>query len=68
MDYIYQTIIQQRSSRALDKRIEQLRQEGFFPLPDQNYSQKYTWFRRMTNNTLGRRLLLHTLPLLSKER
>jgi len=68
MDYIYQTIVQQHSAQALDERIEQLRQEGFFPLPDQNYSSKYRWFRKLTNSTFGRQVLLHTLPLMKKER
>lgn len=68
MDYIYQAIIQKRSLRALNESIEVLRQEGLFPLPDRDYSKKYTWFRRMTNSAIGRTILLNTLPLLKKER
>jgi len=68
MDYIYQVIIQNRSSQALNEVLEGLKNEGLFPLPDRNYSQKYTWFRRMTNSKFGRTVLLSTLPLLSKER
>ena len=68
MDYIYQVIIQQHSRQALDDCLAELRKEGLFPLPDRDYSQKYKWFRKMTNSTLGRSVLLNTLPLLKKER
>lgn len=66
MDYIYQVIIQKRSASALEETIEQLRSKGFFPLPDKDYTQKYVWFRRMTNTRLGRAILLNTLPLMKK--
>jgi len=68
MDYLYQIIIQTRSAQQLDTRIAMLRNEGLFPLPDEDYSQKYVWFRRMTSTALGRTVLLHSLPLLRKER
>ena len=68
MDYIYQVIVQKHSVTELENRIEQLRDMRLFPLPNCDYSQKYKWFRAMTNSALGRRVLLHTLPLLKKER
>ena len=68
MDYIYNTIVQSRSRRVLDERLEELRSHGLFPLPDRDYSRKYQWFRRMTNTGLGRTILLNTLPLLKRER
>lgn len=68
MDYIYQIIIQQRSKQALNDCISDLSSKGLFPLPDRNYSQKYKWFRKMTNTSLGRTILLNTLPLMKKER
>lgn len=68
MDYIYQVIIQQRSQKALNACINELNSKGLFPLPDRDYSQKYIWFRKMTNSGLGRTILLNTLPLLKKER
>lgn len=68
MDYIYNTIILTRSGKELDRCLEELRQEGLFPLPDQNYTKKYVWFRKMTNTSLGLTFLLYTLPLLKKER
>jgi len=48
--------------------LEELRQQGLFPLPDRDYTQKYKWFRRMTNSALGRTILLNALPLMKKER
>ena len=68
MDYIYQVIVQQRSQKALNACINELNSKGLFPLPDRDYSQKYIWFRKMTNSRLGRTILLNTLPLLKKER
>lgn len=68
MDYIYQVIIQQRSQKALNACIDELSSKGLFPLPDRDYSQKYKWFRKMTNSRIGRSILLTTLPLMKKER
>ena len=68
MDYIYNTIVLTHSRQILNERLEALRQEGLFPLPDRDYSKKYQWFRRMTNTQLGRTILLNTLPILKKER
>ena len=68
MDYIYQVIVQQRSQQALNACIDDLSSKGLFPLPDRDYSQKYKWFRKMSNTRLGRTILLNTLPLLKKER
>jgi glycosyltransferase involved in cell wall biosynthesis len=68
MDYIYQVIMQQRSQKALNACIDELTGKGLFPLPDRDYSQKYKWFRKMSNTRLGRTILLNTLPLLKKER
>jgi hypothetical protein len=68
MDYLYNTIVLTRSRQELDTRIDELYAEGLFPLPDRDYSQKYKWFRRMTNSSFGRTVLLNTLPFLSKER
>jgi hypothetical protein len=68
MDYIYQVIVQQRSQKALNACLDELSSKGLFPLPDRDYSQKYKWFRKMTNTSLGRTILLNTLPLLKKER
>ena len=68
MDYLYKVMTQTRSKQELEKRVEQLRQEGLFPLPDRDYTTKYQWFRRLSGTALGRTLLLKSLPLMKKER
>ena len=68
MDHIYNTILEKRSAKELDKTLEELRACALFPLPDKDYSTKYVWFRRMTNSRLGRKLLLRVLPLTKQER
>lgn len=68
MDYIYNTIMLTRDRKQLDQRLQQLRSEGLFPLPNRNYTVKYTWFRRLTNSQLGLSILMRTLPMTHKER
>jgi hypothetical protein len=68
MDYIHNVIRQTRSLTITQQRIETLRAEGLFPLPDRNYTKKYQWFRRMTNSRLGLGVLVRLLPLMKKER
>lgn len=68
MDYIYNIIMLTRKQDVLERQIQELYAHGLFPLPDEHYSTKYTWFRRLTNSRMGRIILIHTLPLLKKER
>lgn len=68
MDYLYNIIVQTRSTSAVQQQIETLRAEGLFPLPDRDYTKKYQWFRRMSNNRLGLSVLVNILPLMKKER
>lgn len=68
MDYIYQIIIETKSRTELDTRLVALKQKQLFPLPERDYTNKYKWFRRMTNSEIGLTVLLHTLPLMSRER
>ncbi len=68
MDYIYEVIIEHHSSKALNDHLRQLEAEGLFPLPDRDYTKKYKWFRKMSNTSLGRNILLNTLPLWKRER
>jgi glycosyltransferase involved in cell wall biosynthesis len=68
MDYLYLTIIQTRSTSAVQQQIATLRAEGLFPLPDRDYTKKYQWFRRMSNSKLGLSVLVNLLPLMKKER
>lgn len=66
MDYIYNTMVQTRSNHQLERRIERLKENGLFPLPDRNYTKKYKWFRKMANSSMGRRMMLNTLPIMKK--
>ena len=68
MDYLYNVICQTRSRTYLEHRVEELRRKGLSPLPDRDFTRKYTWFRRLSNSRQGRSLLLRILPLLPKER
>ena len=68
MDYIYNVIIKTHSRHYLDRKLNILRREGLFPLPDKKYTTKYKWFRRLTNSEWGLNILLRMLPLLKKER
>lgn len=67
MDYIYNVIIKTHSLSTTKQRIESLRDEGLFPLPDGNYTKKYQWFRRLSNSSLGLAMLVRMLPLLKKD-
>ena len=68
MDYLYNIIQQTKSRRYLDSKIAELSKIGLFPLPDKDYTTKYTWFRRLTNSPKGISLLMHIIPLTKKER
>ena len=68
MDYIYQVIVLTQSRHFLNRKLDELRRDGLFPLPDRDYTAKYTWFRRMTNSKIGLLMLLRTLPLMKRER
>jgi len=68
MDYIYKIIIETRNRHFLDRKLSELSRNGLFPLPDKNYTTKYTWFSRLTNSSMGLSLLMNTLPLMKRER
>ena len=68
MDYIYSIIRQTQSRHYLNRKLDSLRQEGLFPLPDHRYTRKYTWFRRLSNSSQGLSLLMRIIPLMKKER
>ena len=68
MDYLFQIIIQTHSRHYLERKISHLRSEGLFPLPNQNYTNKYSWFRRLSATSVGRSALMRIIPLISKER
>jgi glycosyltransferase involved in cell wall biosynthesis len=68
MDYIYQVIRQTCSRKQLESEIKELTRLSLFPLPNQAYTTKYTWFRRMSATSVGRALLMGIIPLTRKER
>ncbi len=68
MDYIYNTIMLTQSYDKVNSRVNELHDMGLYPLPNQNYSAKYIWFRRLANTKIGLRMLLHTLPHLKREK
>ena len=68
MDYIYIIITQTRDRHFLDRKLDELSKLGFFPLPDRDYTPKYKWFRRLTNNSAGLSILMNVLPYMNKER
>jgi hypothetical protein len=68
MDYIYHIIVETRSADTLEQRVQRLHERGLFPLPEQNYTKKYKWFRRITNSRWGRTLLRYSLPYMKREK
>ena len=68
MDYLYNIILQTKSRHYLERKIEELRKAGIFPLPDKDYTTKYKWFRCLTNSPKGISLLMHIIPLTKKKR
>ena len=68
MDYIYNIIVLTRDKHYLDKQLDELRGYGLFPLPDQNYTAKYKWFRWMSSSNVGLVILMRTLPIINRER
>ena len=61
MDYIYNTVVLTRSARQIEKRISRLEAKGLFPLPDANYTTKYTIFRHLSKNRILRKIFEITL-------
>ena len=68
MDYIYNIITLTRDRQQLDSRLAELQQEGLFPLPDRDYTQKYVWFRRLTQTSWGRSVMMRVLPMMKREK
>ena len=64
MDYLYNIIRRTGSRHYLERKMEMLRDNGLFPLPDHDYTTKYIWFRRMTNSHSGISLLMRLIPMM----
>lgn len=54
MDYLYNNIRLNHSLISLNKCIKQLRSHGLYPLPNKDYTKKYTMFRKAISTYLGR--------------
>lgn len=67
MDYIYNIIVHTRSENQLNRRIIRLKKRNLFPLPERNYTKKYKWFRKMANTSIGRKMLMKTLPYIQRD-
>ena len=68
MDYIYQVVRMTQSRKLLESEIQELTQLSLFPLPNQAYTTKYTWFRRLSSTSVGRALLMGIIPLTRQKR
>ena len=68
MDYIYKIIVETKNRHYLNRKLNELKAVGLFPLPDRDYTTKYKWFRRLSNTHLGMEMLLRILPTINKER
>ncbi|MDY6205852.1 MAG: glycosyltransferase [Prevotella sp.] len=64
MDYIYNTIRLTKSPKAVDHCVRQLGEKGLFPLPSEDYTRKYRWFRLATKTRTGRNLLCLTSKII----
>ena len=58
MDYLYNNIRLHHSLISLNQAINNLREHGLYPLPDNKNPKKFTMFRRAINTYLGRISLL----------
>jgi len=58
MDLLYSTIKNTHSEKQLNATITKLRNRGLFPLPNKEYTRKYSLFRKMMNSKIGRKMLL----------
>ena len=58
MDYLVNNIRLKHSLIALNHAIKKLKKYGLYPLPDKEYTKKYTMFRKMVSTYVGRMALL----------
>ena len=64
MDYLYNIIKLTGDAQYLEQCVEELTARGLFPLPDHQYTQKYTLFRKACATPKRRKLLCKTLSTL----
>lgn len=58
MDYLVNNIRLNHSLISLNRAIKELKKYGLYPLPDKEYTKKYTMFRKMVSTYVGRMALL----------
>lgn len=58
MDYLVNNIRLNHSLISLNRAIKELKKHGLYPLPDKEYTKKYTMFRKMISTYVGRMALL----------
>lgn len=61
MDYLYDCITLTKNEQFVEDNVKILTEKGFFPLPNKNYTLKYSIFRKTTNYSIGRKLLFKVL-------
>ncbi len=61
MDHLYNVIILTHDETHLDHVLQRLSSHGLFPLPDKDYTKKYKYFRKLSNTSWGRKILLTLL-------
>lgn len=66
MGYLYEVMVSTRSVSQLEHRVARLKKLGLFPLPDKKYTWKYSWFRRLSSNRMGRSLLVKSAAILRR--
>lgn len=67
MDYIYKVARDPNGVRNLEYELRDLKRNGLFPLPANDYTVKYKLFRIMTNYRIGRMALTFILPFIKQE-
>lgn len=67
MDYIFNTMCLTHSTQTLEQRVQELTEEGFFPLPANHYTFKYTWFRKFITQKWSRTILCKVLTILKNK-
>jgi len=68
MDYIYNVILLTKSRHYLNRKLEELKRKNIYPLPDRNYTKKYSLFRKMANSNIGLAILMRMIPLMKEEK
>ncbi len=66
MDYLYNVILLTQNRHYLNRRLNDLKKIGLYPLPKRDYTKKYALFRRLANSEVGLSMLMRSIPLTKK--